>query len=190
MEPQVDKIGGDSLHGWKMRGVGDAQGESGMFKETNNFGDEPAIMPKLKGLPCFAQEWRLGEKFAESGKEFFLIGKLGGKLPENDFKFLSKSVTMFPKALNRIFTVSKPFDVGNVSASLNGKDEPLWCPVVPALKHLFLHQPVKGDIELYRVKVTAIVFEPPTLRDTLGVKDPFTPVRVIITACSDAKCSH
>ena len=40
----------------------------------------------------------------------------------------------------------QPFDMGNESASFDGKREPLRCPFIPALKDFFLGQAIKGDI--------------------------------------------
>jgi len=92
--------------------------------------------------------------------------------------------------LDRVLTVSEPFDVRDVSACLDSKKKLPGCSSVPPLKHRFFDEPVKGDVEFYRVKTTAVEFEPFTLRNTLRIEDPPAPVRVIVAACSDAKLFH
>jgi hypothetical protein len=75
--------------------------------------------------------------------------------------------------------------VGNESAPLDRKEETLRRPFVPALKDLLFREAIKGDIQLYRVKIFSVVFEPFFLGEVRGIKDPVPPMGIVITTCSD-----
>jgi len=75
--------------------------------------------------------------------------------------------------------------MGDKSTSFDGKGKPFRCPFVPALKDLFTGQPVKGDIQLHRVKIFGVEFEPLFLRKVGGIENTIPPMGIIITARSD-----
>jgi hypothetical protein len=82
-------------------------------------------------------------------------------------------------------TILQPFDVCDESAPFNGKIEILGGPFMPTLKDLFLRQAVKRDIQLDSVKMFSIKFEPLSLGEIGGIKDPIPPMGVIIAAGTD-----
>jgi len=75
--------------------------------------------------------------------------------------------------------------MGDESASLDGKGKPLGCPFIPTVKDFFLGQTIKGDIQLYRVKILGIKFEPFSLWKTGGIEDVVPPMGIIIAARSN-----
>ena len=75
--------------------------------------------------------------------------------------------------------------MGDESTSFDSKRKPLRCSFIPPLKGLFRGQAVKGDIQLDRVKILGVEFEPLFLAKVRRVKDVVPPMGIIITARSD-----
>jgi len=190
VESEINEIGGDGLCGGKMWRVTDAEGKPIAFQETGHFGDKPAFVAELKSVSCLTQDRGFTYHFRESRKPLLLVDKPGRKLPENNLEFFLKTLSVLGESLDRFLAVSKSSDVGDVSASLDSKKKLLGCPPVPPVEYLSFDQSVKRDIELYRVKLATVEFEPSTLGNILGIEDAPMPVWVIITACSYEKLSH
>ncbi len=160
------------------------------FQETGHFGDKPAFVAKLKGMSRLTQDRGFTYHIRESRKPLLLVDKPGRKLPENNLEFFLKTLSALGESLDRFLTVSKSFDVGDVSASLDGKKKLFGCPPVPPVEYLSFDQSVKRDIELYRVKLATVEFEPSTLGNILRIEDVPMPVWVSVTACPYEKLCH
>jgi hypothetical protein len=56
---------------------------------------------------------------------------------------------------------------------------------MPASENLFLRETVKGYVQLDGVKTVSIEFEPLSLGEVGGIKDPIPPMGVIVAAGTD-----
>jgi hypothetical protein len=72
--------------------------------------------------------------------------------------------------------------VSDEPASLDGKGEPLGCAFMPSCKNLFLGQAIKRNIQLDRVEMFRIEFEPLSLGKIGRIKKTIPPMGVIVTA--------
>jgi hypothetical protein len=81
--------------------------------------------------------------------------------------------------------VLQALDVGNEPAPFNGKDEFLGCSFIPAIKNFFFRETIKGDVQLHRIKIFGVVFEPLFLGKVRGIKSPVPPMGIVIAACPD-----
>jgi hypothetical protein len=72
--------------------------------------------------------------------------------------------------------------MGDEPASLDGKIEILGGPFIPTLKDLFLGQAIKRDIQLDRVEMFSIEFEPLSLGKIRRVENTIPPMGVIVAA--------
>jgi hypothetical protein len=79
--------------------------------------------------------------------------------------------------------ILEAFDMGDESASFDGKGKPLGCPFIPTLKDFFLRQTIKRNIEFYGVKIFSIEFKPFSLWKMRGIKNTLPPMRIVIAAC-------
>ena len=60
--------------------------------------------------------------------------------------------------------ILQTLDVGNVTAELQHISEPLRGLLTPVVEAMHLGQALEGIVDLYRVEISGIVFEPAPLR--------------------------
>jgi len=92
---------------------------------------------------------------------------------------------MVEKKSERFSAVLQALDVGDESTSLDGEEKSLRCPFVPALKNLFLRKAIEGNVQLHRIKMLSIEFEPLSLGKIRGEEDTIPPMGIIVATCSN-----
>jgi hypothetical protein len=81
--------------------------------------------------------------------------------------------------------ILESLDVGDKPASLNGEDKLFRCSFIPALKDLFLGEAIKGDVQLYRVKIFCVELQPLFLGEVRRIKSSIPPMGIVITTCTN-----
>lgn len=185
MKAKVDKVCCHSIHPWKTRAMGQAEAEVEFFKNPEDFRTKPGSISELKGMSKGSGTGKRGQEDAEMFQPLFLEWESGWKLPEHNSQFLLQWRGMIEKEGEGFSAVSEALDMGDEPASLDGKGELLRSSLIPALEDLFLWQAIEGDIELDRIKMLSIEFQPLSLREIGGVEDSIPPMGVIVAAGPD-----
>jgi hypothetical protein len=86
-----------------------------------------------------------------------------------------------------ISAVLQTLNMGDESASLNGKDKLFRCPLIPAFKNFFSGKTIKRYIQLYRVKIFSVKFKPLFLGKLRRIEDPIPPMGIIVATCTNVK---
>jgi hypothetical protein len=162
--------------------MGNAEGEIEFFQCPKGFLAEPGFIPEFKGVSKPFGSWEGREENAEFLKSLFLKFESGRKLPEDYSQFLLQRRSMVKKKGEGFPAILQPFDMGDEPASLDGKIEILGGPFIPTLKDLFLGQAIKRDIQLDRVEMFSIEFEPLSLGKIRRVENTIPPMGVIVAA--------
>jgi len=165
--------------------VSDTESKIEFFQYPESFLAKPGFIPELKSVPKPFRSWESRKEDAELLKSLFLKFESGRELPEGYSQLLFQRRSMVKKKGKRFPTVLQPFDVCDEPASLDGKREFLGGPFIPTSKDLFLRQAIKRDIQLDGVEMLSIEFEPFSLGEIRGIKDPIPPMGVIVTAGTD-----
>lgn len=165
--------------------MGNTESKIEFFQCPKGFLAEPGFIPEFKGMSKPFGAWEGGEEDAELLKSLFLKFESGRKLPEDYSQFLFQRRSMVEKEGEGFPAILQPFDVCDEPASLDGKREPLWCAFIPTRENLFLGQTIKGDVQLDRVKMLSIKFEPLSLRKVRRVENSIPPMGVIVAAGTD-----
>jgi hypothetical protein len=165
--------------------MGNAEGKIEFFQCPKGFLAEPGFIPEFKGVskPFGSREG--GEEDTEGLKSLFLKFEPRWELPEDHSQFLFQGRSMVKKKGEGFPAILQPFDMGDESASLDGKREPFRCTFIPSSKNLFLGQAIKRDVQFDSVKMFSIEFEPLSLGEIGGIKYPIPPMGVIVAASTD-----
>jgi len=162
--------------------MGNAEGKIEFLQDLKRLLAEPGFVSEFKGMPKAFRTGEGGEEDAELLKSLFLKFEPRWELPEDYSQFLFQRRSVVKKKGEGFPAILQPFDVCDEPASLDRKRKFLRCAFMPASKNLFPGQAIKGDVQLDRVKMLSIEFEPLSLGEIGGVEDTIPPMGVIVAA--------